>query len=887
MAEYGPEDAYLFRLRKMTSYVSSKVLLRIFQEGTKSKKKHEPLFQYYSKKNIEVRKFKKCLDNTQIKKIELDPTGRSFDVTLLFKCIKWGNDKLRDKNSDAWKEGNESLESHSTAIKNKRNAIFHDDIPLDKTTFLYKTEELRKTLIATLTVASKEEYYGISDEESTKLITEVNEDINCLRDKPLIPMNFEDYKRQNYFIEQGDYVRNEGTIYLRAQYEKIDIVTPGVLLLKMSFKAKDIYVDMVLTDYTNLEKEEAMKFEDLLTDITLNTHDQVLLIEGFAGVGKTTLTKKILCDWASGQSNMTNLMNYDLLLYAECRNNSIRDFKALVSSLMPNIASSFKEDDFKYTVLDQKLIVVIDGLDELNTASAELFNEVLKLKQTYGLTLIVTTRPERVNTYYIKVSPLNIRTKHIRLKGISKDKVHTFVIQYHKEMKKNGIGPSNINSLLDYLTKTAQRLMDLWMLPFNLILLIILWTLDPRAINNINTASELFWKIQELILLKLKERLQQNENTRHMSEPLLENKIQIFMNKLYSLALRGLANDEINLSDRSYKELEQICIQESIPSDDMIGAFLKKVLIGTPQGFESQHSFPHKGFQEFFGAKKIFLDILSMPEKPKLNDTLQDIDRALMKHKLPSEVTQALLAMIERKVSKYAPTDIEPTYIRDILDTISSSQTTDIRKYQNLLITLIGMFYLEKNTNDIAEFIKYEALHLLEESGIRDREAWLRVLNTVKCDKFVATYISAKQKILDGVIKVNDTNLFAYVSLLKVLTSSSYKVDEVKFEIQIRNEPVGVEDLIKQLHAMNLQVTKLELWQDFYNPKPTVKLEADIVSVQKRCQLESYIGALTPKMELPMTIKSILISLSDAKCIAHLNSFLQSSNTLTELGEYA
>lgn len=56
-------------------------------------------------------------------------------------------------------------------------------------------------------------------------------------------------------------------------------------------------------------------------DINHTINDPVILVEGTAGVGKTTSPQKkktMLSDWISGQRTMHILPSYDLL-HAECQ----------------------------------------------------------------------------------------------------------------------------------------------------------------------------------------------------------------------------------------------------------------------------------------------------------------------------------------------------------------------------------------------------------------------------------------------------------------------------------------------------------------------------------------------------------------------------------------
>lgn len=135
------------------------------------------------------------------------------------------------------------------------------------------------------------------------------------------------------------------------------------------------------------------------------------ILEGITGSGKTTLTKFIISEWSKGSRKFIGLDQFDLLFLMECRNPSLESFA------------------------DLKILVLIDGLDELNKSSEKIFREVLAMLRTRDIRVLCTSRPEKVQDVY-KIIPDGVVKVHLRITGIPASKRVDFVKAYHDEMKK-------------------------------------------------------------------------------------------------------------------------------------------------------------------------------------------------------------------------------------------------------------------------------------------------------------------------------------------------------------------------------------------------------------------------------------------------------------------
>ncbi|XP_064091362.1 uncharacterized protein LOC135205031 [Macrobrachium nipponense] len=819
---YGIEEKNLIRLGCIHRKVTTRVLLFVFQNGSPGRSSYSSLLDYYKAEGILG--FAKGLTTVQKEKIKNDRDGESFDITLLYKCLRNGSHGLA-KDCENWKAQDKEIagiESLITIVKNKRNDLAHDDhSPLTNKNLTEEAKEIQDILTRILKFSGQ--IYSLKPGIVEHEIDDVESEILRYLFGEFEPSTFEDYKKEMLFEALSDIVNEEGVKEVHQQYDMAyeSEVSNVNHLVEVKLPLKEVYTEMKLKEDLPSGQEVSVSYEDILCDQSSKKKNGIVVIDGAAGVGKTTLTKKIVCDWKLKEGNMKDLDTYDLLLKAECRNSAIKSFNDLLYHLMPRVSKIFKPGDLKRVVLAQKVLIILDGLDELNKSSANLLGEILDLKTHFGITLLITTRPEKLTYLHQRVNSHNL--KHIQLLGIPLERRDDFAIKYHSQIAKIYPHAQDVQGLLSYLKRTEHRLADLWRLPYNLSLLNILWAYDYMNVFKISTAPELYGEILRLYKNKLKERLQVSSPA---DESVLHRKIDYFLHALSKESLRGLIDDHITLPQETYKRLEEVCRNIQVPIEEMISAFLKRV-----HSKDVIYTFPHKGLQDFLAALYIFLEISGEDHGHDIEHIMEGVTSYLIQKRVSPRVSHIIVESVKEKLTnkntikrKSLKTDVnsmlqsfvrrETSVIWNLLEEIHGSSQFELAKFENILFCLIGMFYSEKA--QIAKEVKLEALELLQSTGMSDRDSWIKMLNSVRCDEFTAAFISKQQKIFSGNIQITDSSVSAYIALLKSLKRPFKEARTVKIDIAIEGELMGAHELLSLISSFQMTIKRLLITQRNY-----------------------------------------------------------------------
>ncbi|XP_068225807.1 uncharacterized protein, partial [Palaemon carinicauda] len=679
LIEIDEFDESSVRLWKMFREVIQPLYLEILGWIYRGWTKKKNFKDYLVSQGVNINEVKSNLSKDQWDKFMNPSSLDTWDITMIHVLFQFSKCLAR-KNDEKWhKQNGFDPEMSLTSMKNLRNETAHN-LKIDRircAVIINTVYELTMKIQEGLKLVML--WDGVNPEDKEEIEREMDRVFDNTRQKiheigkgGIGAEVFDEYQREIDFAKKKKLLEEEGFPCLKIILEKFKSINPLNLIAGTSSNpntpVETIYTEM------KLEGESgpcSVPIEEILNHVPHDDPSRLLLIKGMAGMGKTTLVKKIISDWLSKKDDIKGLNDYDILLYAECRD-SIESFKELLVAFFRDVHQKFQGNEIIDVCLAYKCLLIVDGYDELNDKSTKLIQDVLTLKKSRKLSVIVTTRPEFEERFNNQVKSDYTTVSTISLEGIPKEKREEFVCKYYAVLGSGSSPLQSLEELLQYLRKTKHTMHEVWGLPLNLALLTVLWMYKPEVISNITTEAELYWQFHLLSLSKLKERLAKNPLTAHLPLSVLNDRVHQVIEKLCCESFKALQNNEINIPKSTIKYLSKFCYHMKLPAEELTGAFLKKVT--TSQG-SFHYSFPHKGIMESMAA-------LFFPMKLTNQSWYQSVNTARVK-----KIFKKLLG---------------------------GSLPENLHKYQNMMIHMISLFHVgDGDEMKVSDDAKIEALELL------------------------------------------------------------------------------------------------------------------------------------------------------------------------------
>ncbi|XP_068202895.1 uncharacterized protein [Palaemon carinicauda] len=782
----------------------------------------EDFKDYLESQGVNIIQVKKSLNNNQRDKFMNPSSHDTWDITMIHVLLQFSK-CLAGKNDKKWHEQNGSdPELSITRLKNKRNETAHN-LKIDRgrcsvliNTVYELTIKLQEglKLVVLRDVVNTEDKEEI-EREMDRVFDDTRQKIDEIGKGGIGPEVFDEYQREIDFTKKMMLLKEGGFPYLKNNLEKLKSINPLHLITGTSSNP-NIPVEKIYTEM-KLEGESgpcSVPIEEILNHVPHYDHSQLLLIKGMAGMGKTTLVKKIISDWLSKRDDIKGLNDFDILLYVECRD-SIESFKDLLVAFFGVVRQKFQGNEIIDVCLAYKCLLIIDGYDELNDKSSKLFLDVLTLKKSRPISVIVTTRPEFEERFNNQVKSDYTTVSTISLEGIPKEKREEFVCKYYAVLGSGNSPLQSLEELLQYLRKTKHTMHEVWGLPLNLALVTVLWMIKPEVISNITTEAELYWHFHLLSHTKLIERLAKNLLTAHLPLSVLKDRVQRVIEKLCCESFKALQNDEVNIPESTINNLSAFCHSSGMPAEELTGAFLKKVT--TSQG-SIHYSFPHKGIMEFMAA-------LSFPMKLSNQRWDQSVNTAT------------------------------PTKIFEML--LGGSLPENLHKYQNMLIHMISLFHVgDGDEMKVSEEAKIEALELLVMSGVNNKNCVLRLLKNIKCDHSSSRWIAQRFKLFDRKTHIYDHTIDAYIALLRATDPYLPNREDIDICLHLHETDELVE-LQRQLCRHYINPSKIMLWKHL-NVEERESMKNLLTN-----DCKEYKGIWYPTFPIPPNIRILQVRLID------------------------
>lgn len=333
---------------------------------------------------------------------------------------------------------------------------------------------------------------------------------------------------------------------------------------------------------------------------------RVVLIEGQPGMGKTTYCQKLAYDWSvAGIPPEASFPKVEILLLLKCRDMTTANIEeAINDQLLPHDADKKeKENFFEFIRRNQsKILLVLDGLDELRHDLLQGFLPLIKGKVFSNTYLMLTARHEAGTEVRRYCDTL------LDIVGYTSEDAESYITKYFR----NHEDPSLGNALIEKLKYDGQ-LKELTANPLNTALLCLVCEETKGAFPSKKT--KLYGNLVSCALRR--DFAKKNKNV--PSDPIETCSDQL--NQLGKMALEALKDDRMHFSEDAMKS----------HSINFLKCFLSREASVSKIRPTACYAFTHKTFQEFFAAfyleQEMFACRGDKPRRDALLAQLSPVDK--------------------------------------------------------------------------------------------------------------------------------------------------------------------------------------------------------------------------------------------------------------------
>ncbi|XP_045105451.1 NACHT, LRR and PYD domains-containing protein 1 homolog [Portunus trituberculatus] len=515
--------------------------------------------------------------------------------------------------------------------------------------------------------------------------------------------------------------------FLSGSKERVHI---EIVYTKIVLQQENTPLDIDSLDILKALREGCQPFPPVQDD-----RPRLAVVSGIAGSGKTTLLTFMVSEWRREECDrrVKHLEEYDIVLRILCRDKHAEDLETFLRLVLPPSLSVFGEPLVNY--LERcKVLFLIDGLDEMNQTSEKLVTNVMTIATcNKQFSIIVTSRPERVD-WLLRRYGQDYRLSQLSIEGIPVTKRTEFALKY-------STSSTNQERLKEFMAQ--QKYHKLFELPLNLLFVVTLFEDNPDSIKKHITQASLYTHFHDWCTEKLRVRIATHPAHEHTRPLTLKTRIKRVLKEMYQMALQGLLQDRLTLSEEETERLEKHCKKEELPEQDVLGAFYTLRLFVNNRVREEQYSLPHKGLLEYFAARHII-------------QSLQDESLP------PLRVLRSLL----HTCTQPQPQPRTPGAVRRVLHTVTQHRT--FRGQRNLFFHVAGLLAKEEVPNR-PEAIK-EVIELVADTGARGEE-WLSLVEHTDYDESFLRAIAHHftENPTGDTIWITDSTLASAAALLPIL----------------------------------------------------------------------------------------------------------------------
>ena len=322
--------------------------------------------------------------------------------------------------------------------------------------------------------------------------------------------------------------------------------------------------------------------------------DVMTLVEGSPGIGKTTFCLKLAYDWANENTATTfTFLNFEFVLLLKCRDIDGDIMEAISEQLLPeDIEEKTRKKllDFIKDIHNQeKILIILDGLDELPQKSKHHVDKLLDRRILPFCYVLATSRQEK---------GIEVRNKFafdilLQIEGFTERDAFEYV---RKHFQNVGPGQSSKGERLIEEIKENTLLHALRDNPLSLLLLCVIYEDYEGKLPSSRSA------LYQIIVRCLLRRYCAKHNLEgHKDDKVLEKKFRKDILALGKLAWKCLLTDRYGFREEELTELESR--NEKLVARELGLVYKEESLKRlAPQ---HEYCFLHKTFQEFLAASYI------------------------------------------------------------------------------------------------------------------------------------------------------------------------------------------------------------------------------------------------------------------------------------------
>ncbi|CAL4066852.1 unnamed protein product, partial [Meganyctiphanes norvegica] len=389
----------------------------------------------------------------------------------------------------------------------------------------------------------------------------------------------------------------------------------------------------------------------------------IILLTGDAGMGKTTFMKYIGWVFKTDPKLIKRLSEHNFLIYYECRNSLIKCIDDLLKFIFPKTPKNFSMDfeDFKTIIMQQNLLIIIDGYDEVNSDTKKVVDEILQLRNKR---IIISTRPGSLRRI-TRLVPGDKEAVTLELQGIQPSQYEDFVMKLLRllipdEEKRKKVCKELVRELHEMIPTFGTFLNC----PMILNHLTYLKVEEPVKMKFLTNNTEVYEAIRDLKIRKALKRMEGKVS----ADTDLDDLIPKFMNIYDAVAVKTYVKSQYELPKEIVLELENECKNIGLPHEEILPTFLSLYTYHDGSLPCRGYKYHHRTEQEFSFAKYLGM----LVEKDIMNNSSQVHTKIL-------EITNILK---ENIIWNYMTDSITENEIKQ--------NKSELSRYRNIIFFLIG-----------------------------------------------------------------------------------------------------------------------------------------------------------------------------------------------------